>query len=217
MTSLRRRPARTVALLATLALLLTGPDAGAKIFRTAVKKLCTDTALRIPDGPEAGDFVSAIVSTGNTKTDCPSGLLCGYGGIPYGARVLDVDAKVRVAHRSVSDLDLLLVSPTGTLTTLTARGVVSGADFGRGPTDCRADFTVFDDAARLSLEGGEALAPFEARFRPLQALSAHDRTFGAGDWRFYFDDVAAGRSGVVQAIGLRLKYRYAVIRRGKHR
>jgi len=208
---------RSVVVLIALALLLWGgSDATAKIFRTAVKKLCADTSIPIPDGSESGDFVSGLVSTGYTKTDCPPRLLCGYGGLPYGALVLDVDAKVRVQHPSVSDLDVILVDPTGGLTSLTARGVGSGADFGAGSTGCRADFTIFDDASPVALEGGGAGSPFAGRFRPLQPLAEHYRTFGAGDWRFYFDDVVPGNAGVVQALGLRLKYRYVVIRRGKH-
>jgi len=53
-------------------------------------------------------------------------------------------------------------------------------------------------------------APFAGRFRPVQALHGHDGTYGSGDWRFYFDDVVAGNAGTVEAIGLRLKYRYVV-------
>jgi len=217
MSRFDRRRWSWLLLLTSLALLLWGgSDATAKIFKTAVKKLCTDTSIPIPDGPESGDFVSGLVSTGYTKRDCPPRLLCGYGGLPYGALVLDVDAKVRVQHPSVSDLDLVLVDPTGGLTSLTARGVAQGADFGAGSAACGADFTIFDDAAPVALEGGEGTGPFAGRFRPLQPMAEHRRSFGAGDWRFYFDDVVPGNTGVVQALGLRLKYRYVVIRRGKH-
>jgi hypothetical protein len=192
-------------------------EAAAKIVKTAVKKLCTDTALPIPDGPEAGDFVGAIVSTGNTRKDCPPKLLCGYGGIPYGSLVRDVDVKLRVDHPSMADLNVLLVDPIGILTTLSARPDVGGANFGAGGADCRSDFTVLDDTASLALAGGgPAFAPFVGRFRPDQPLGLHNRTYGAGDWRFYFDDVVSGGSGKVEAIGLRLKYRYVVIRRGRH-
>jgi hypothetical protein len=188
----------------------------AKVVKTAVKKLCADTALRIPDGPEAGDFVEAIVSTGNTRTDCPRKLVCGYGALPLGSRVRDVDVKLRVNHPSVSDLEVLVVDPIGILTTITARGA-GGANFGSGGADCRSDFTVLDDGASLPLaQAGPALAPFAGRFRAHQPLALHNRTYGAGDWRFYFDDLAAGGSGMVEAIGMKLTYRYVPIRRARH-
>jgi hypothetical protein len=207
-----------VTVVLTLTLSLVGSsEAAAKIVKTAVKKLCTNTALHIPDGPEAGDFVGAIVSTGNTRKDCPPKLLCGYGGIPHGSLVRDVDAKLRVNHPSVSDLNVLLVDPTGILTTVSARTWAGGANFGARGAGCRTDFTVLDDGAPLPLtEAGPPFAPFAARFRPDQPLALHNSTYGAGDWRFYFDDVVPGGSGVVEAIGLRLKYRYVVIRRGRH-
>jgi hypothetical protein len=74
-----------------------------------------------------------------------------------------------------------------------------------------------DDSASLPLaQAGPAFAPFAGRFRADQPLFLHNGTYGAGDWRFYFDDLVPGGSGVVEAIGLRLTYRYVVIRRGKH-
>jgi hypothetical protein len=209
------RPA-LVAVLAVLATLMGSSEAMAKVVKTAVKKLCSDTALPIPDGPEAGDFVGAIVSTGNTKKDCPPNLRCGYGGLPLGSLVRDVDLKLRVSHPSVSDLEVLVVDPTGILTTLTARAA-GGTNFGTGGLGCRSDFMVLDDRAPLGLaEAGPAFAPFNGRFRADQPLALHNRTYGAGDWRFYFDDVAPGASGEVEAIGMKLTYRYVPIRRGRH-
>jgi hypothetical protein len=204
--------------LAIMAISLAGSsEATAKLVKTATKKLCTDTRLRIPDGPEAGDFVSAIVSTGNTRRDCPPKLLCGYGGIPYGSIVRDVDVKLRVDHPSVSDLEVLVVNPIGILTTLSARPA-GGSNFGAGGTGCRSDFTILDDRASIPLaRAGSGFAPFAGRFLPDQPLTLHNRTYGAGDWRFYFDDVVPGGEGVVEAIGIRLTYRYVVIRRGRNR
>jgi hypothetical protein len=212
-----RHPRLLTVLLAVTLSFVGSTEAAAKIAKTAVKELCTDTALRIPDGPEAGDFVGAIVSTGNTRKDCPPKLLCGYGGIPLGSLVQDVDVKLRVNHPSVADLEVRLVDPIGILTTLSARAGSGGSNLGAGGSGCRSDFTVLDDKSSLALsEAGPAFAPFAGRFQADQPLSLHNRTYGAGDWRFYFDDVVPGGSGVVEAIGLRLTYRYVPIRRGRH-
>jgi hypothetical protein len=193
--------------IALLVLALAG-DATAGALKTTVRKFCANTSLRIPDGPQSGDFVSRLVKTGK----CPPRLLCGYGGLPLGAKVLDVDASVRATHPSVSDLNMLLVNPTGGMTTLTARNA-GGADFGGGSASCRGALTTFDDSAPAAIElASPALAPFAGRFRPRQALRGHGGTFGSGDWRFYFDDVVAGSSGTVEAIGIRLRYRYLVRR-----
>src|SRR5688572_29250041 len=79
-----------------------------RVIKHAVKTLCTDTSVAIPDGPEYGDFAGDLVSTGK---GCPKGLVCGYGGLPLGAKVVDVDAGVRVVHPSVGDLSVVIVSP----------------------------------------------------------------------------------------------------------
>ena len=165
-----------------------------KAVRTATKAVCADLSLPVPDGPTRGDFVAGLVSTGKR---CPRKLICGYGGLPLGARVRDVNAKLRVTHPAVGDLTVLLVDPTGGLSTLTAGGV-GGADFGAGPTGCTGAFTTFDDSGDV---------------RPLQPLARHNGSFGSGDWRFYFDDTVAGNAGVVEAIGIRLTYRYVVRRK----
>ena len=125
---LHPRVAWIVAAIASLSLL---PAAGAAagVVKKAVKKVCADTSLAIPDGPEAGDFVGDLVSTGKI---CPKKLVCGYGGLPLGAVVLDVDAKVRVVHPSVGDLNVLLVNPIGGMTAVSARSGGGGAGFGAG-------------------------------------------------------------------------------------
>jgi hypothetical protein len=203
------------ALAACVALGASAAGAEAKtLFRTVVKSLCTDTSTPIPDGPEGGDFASAAVSTGRR---CPKRLICGYGGLPLGARVLDVDARVRVTHPSLGDLNVLLVSPVGTLVPLTATGNGGGGDdFGSGSSGCRGTFTTFDDSAPLGIRGAAAgLAPFAGSYRPQQPLAANIGTFGAGDWRFYFDDVVAGNAGAVEAVGLKLSYRYRAVKKRK--
>ena len=181
-----------VAIAAITAALVLGATAAAPALakmKTVVKTLCTDTSLAIPDGGASGDYVSGSVSTGSR---CPRGYKCGYGGLPVGSRVIDVDARLRVTHPAPAHLTAVLVSPVGALVT-----VASGraAALGSGATDCGAGFATFDD---------EAADPF----RPLQPLSGFDGSFGAGDWRFYFDDVAAGGAGSVDAIGIRLTYRH---------
>jgi hypothetical protein len=185
-----------------------------RVVKKAVKTLCTDTSVAIPDGPEFGDYVGGLVSTGKK---CPKRLICGYGGLPLGAKVLDVDAGVRVTHPSVGDLSVVIVSPVGALTPLTAAGNGGdGDDFGAGGTGCGATFTSFDDEAGAPIRGAPAAqAPFAGAFRPHLPLAAHDGSFGSGDWRFYFDDTVAGGAGAVEALSLRLSYEYIVRKKPK--
>lgn len=208
-------PHRRLALLAACAALVVIPpvQAGAKkVVRTATKTLCADVgSLPVPDGPARADFVSAQVSTGKR---CPKKLVCGYGGLPLGAKVRDVDAFVRVTHPSVADLTVLLVNPTGGLSTLAAGDGGAGDDFGAGGTGCAAAFTTFDDAASTPIQGAPpALAPFAGSFAPRTPLALHNGSFGSGDWRLYFDDAAAGNAGTVDAAGIRLTYRFIVRKR----
>jgi hypothetical protein len=172
--------------------------------RIAVKWLCLDTAIAIPDGIDGGGWVSALASTGR----CPPkqyARRCGYGGLPLGARVTDVDASVRVTHPSVRELDVLLVSPVGIMVPLAVRSAGSGADLGAGATGCNGQPATFDDESAGSMRA--ATAPFVGPFRPAQPLAAFDGSFGSGDWRFYFGDSLAGNQGVVEAVALRLAYR----------
>jgi hypothetical protein len=204
---------RGIAFMAGLAILaLPAAHAQAKkVLKTVTKSFCADVALPVPDGPARGDFVGDLVSTGKR---CPKQLVCGYGGLPLGSKVRDVDARLRVTHPSVGDLTVLLVDPTGGLTTLTAANGGNGADFGSGATDCGDGFTSFDDSAATPIQSvAPSQAPFAGSFRPQVPLSLHAGSFAAGDWRFYFDDQGAGGQGVVEAIGIRLKYRYIVRRR----
>jgi hypothetical protein len=117
----------------------------------------------------------------------------------------------------VGDLSVVIVSPVGALTPLTAAGNGGdGDDFGSGGTGCGATFTTFDDEAASPIRGAPATqAPFAAPFRPHLPLAAHDGSFGSGDWRFYVDDTAAGGAGVVEALSLRLGYEYIVRKKKK--
>ncbi len=212
----RRKLTLLGAALAAIALVTT-PAVHAKakrVIKQAVKTLCTDTSVVIPDGPEFGDYAGGAVSTGR---GCPKKMVCGYGGLPLGARVVDVDAGIRVAHPSVGDLSVLVVSPVGALTALTAPGTGgAAADFGAGATGCAGSFTTLDDEAGASIRTvTPAQAPFAGSFRPHQPLSIHDGSFGAGDWRFFFDDTVAGGAGTVEALSLRLHYEWTVHKKKK--
>ena len=163
-------------------------------------EVCVDTQLAIPDGGRAGDFVNAAVPTGH---------------LPVGAKVLDTKVGLRLTHPAVGELDVLLVAPVGIMVPLTLGNGGSGDDLGSGPTGCGAAFTTFDDAAPTSIrEVGAANAPFVGSFRPEQPLAGPKLTWGDGEWRFYFDDLAAGNPGVVDALGLELTYRCFSKRKG---
>jgi subtilisin-like proprotein convertase family protein len=187
-----------LALAACCLVVASGADARGK---TATKRanVCVDTMLAIPDGGRPGDFVNTAIRTSH---------------LPRGAQVLEADVRIRLSHPAVGELDVLVASPVGILVPLTLGNGGSGDDLGSGATDCRATFATFDDQAPISVRAiTAATSPFAGSYRPEQPLAATRFTPGDGDWRFYFDDLAAGNQGAVEAIGLRLKYRCKVERK----
>jgi subtilisin-like proprotein convertase family protein len=193
-----RSPRRRWLLAVAVCGLIAAPAAEAG--ETTVKRInrCVDTKLAIPDGG-LGDFVNTAIRTSH---------------LPRGAQVLDVDARVRLTHSAVGELDVLVTSPVGIMVPLTLGNGGLGDDLGAGATDCRGTLATFDDRAPTPIQAiGVAGSPFAGSYRPEQPLRASKLTPGDGDWRFYFDDLAAGNAGTVEAIGLRLKYRCKVERK----
>ncbi len=107
--------------------------------------------------------------------------------------LLDVDVQIGIAHTSDTDLDVVLISPSGTEVELFSD--VGG--FGDNFTD-----TLLDDEAAASIVTGSA--PFTGSWRPEQPLSMIDGEDPNGIWRLRITDDQAGDVGTLLYWELRI-------------
>ena len=107
--------------------------------------------------------------------------------------VADLDLWLTLTHTLNSDLEAVLVSPTGLTATLFSQSSLTGADLRD---------TVFDDEAATPLIS--STPPYTGRLQPLEALGVFDGQSTAGTWTLRISDQAGGGSGTLQAWGLRL-------------
>lgn len=120
-----------------------------------------------------------------TSTITVSGLL---------ANIRDLDVNVDVLHTRVSDLKLTLVAPSGRRVTLFNRHGGTGDHI----------ITRFNDEAATGIAGGTP--PYAGSFKPLQPLSAVDRTSPNGRWRLEVADQAGLETGTLRGWSLRIDY-----------
>jgi hypothetical protein len=111
--------------------------------------------------------------------------------------VHDLNVSVSLTHTNVFDLQLTVVSPSGTRVVLNAYDPFTeyfeGADYTR---------TVFDDEAALRIT--DATPPFTGSFRPRSdgALSVFDGEDAFGEWHLRIYDSAYADTGQLSAFGL---------------
>ena len=101
--------------------------------------------------------------------------------IDQSTAIADLNVKVELAHASVSDLSIRLISPSHTAVLLVddTAGYVSGSGYGFYGT-------LFDDQAPFGI--GEGYEPFTGAFRPLESLSAFDGEDAQGTWTLEITD-----------------------------
>lgn len=88
--------------------------------------------------------------------------------------IIDINVTVNIEHPNVGELDILLISPSGTAIFLSDNRGGSGDNFTQ---------TTFDDSAGTSIVSITAAgAPFTGRFRPEQPLSTFNGNEDAGLW-----------------------------------
>ena len=109
-------------------------------------------------------------------------------------QITDVDVRVNITHPRVSDLTLVLVSPTGVRITLADQ---VPRDTNRVPPELPgADYrdTIFDDEAATAInQYPAAQTPFTGRFRPAPGLlTAFDGLNARGTWTLEILDNRAG-------------------------
>ncbi len=115
-------------------------------------------------------------------------------GLPGG--ISTVTVSVFITHAQDSDLDVVLVSPTGQEVKLAARVGGVGNNFG---TSC-SKTTTFDSAAKASISTGTA--PFVGSFRPSEALTALGGSPATGEWQLKAVDNAANKVGQINCWSL---------------
>lgn len=107
----------------------------------------------------------------------------------------DVDVRIdTLTHTWDGDLIIRLVSPAGTVITLSQAMGSSGDNFTN---------TLFDDDASVAISSGSS--PFSGSYRPVSPLAALNGSNMAGTWRLWVSDVASIDTGTLGQWGLRLR------------
>ena len=107
--------------------------------------------------------------------------------------ISDVDVKVDITHTWDGDLDVYLISPTGTRVELFTGVGSSGDNFTN---------TILDDEASTGI--ASVSAPFTGTFRPEGLLSALDGQNPNGTWRLEVTDHAGGDTGTLNSWALQI-------------
>jgi subtilisin-like proprotein convertase family protein len=105
--------------------------------------------------------------------------------------IADINLTLDITHTRVSDLQIFLRGPDGTVIQLFSGTGVSGQNLHN---------TVFDDEAATSIT--TAAAPFTGTFRPLQSLSAFDGKLAAGTWTLEVRDTVKKQTGTLNSWSL---------------
>ena len=108
--------------------------------------------------------------------------------------ITDVNVKVNITHTRVSDLSLVLISPTGTEIVLVEN---KGNSF-----DSNYTKTVFDQEATTAIT--TAIAPHTGSFRPEGDLSIIYGDMSAGNWKLKVTDAFIGEGGRLDEFTLEL-------------
>ncbi len=141
--------------------------------------LSGNTLLPSPDVPKAIPDQQTIVSTLTVSGQA--------------SPLLDVEVKVNSTHTWDADLDVYLISPSGTRVELFTDVGSSGDNF----TD-----TILDDQAGVGIASGAA--PFSGTYRPEGALSALVGQNPNGIWQLEITDDAGGDVGTLNSWAIRI-------------
>ncbi len=111
--------------------------------------------------------------------------------IPNAGSIADLDLRLDITHTWDSDLDVFLISPTGTRIEMFQDIGGSGDNFNN---------TYLDDEAATAITSGTA--PFTGNFRPVGSFSVVDGLSMTGLWTLEISDDAAGDTGTLNAWSL---------------
>ena len=113
--------------------------------------------------------------------------------------VSKIRVKLFVDHPEISQLDVLLQHPDGTIIILASRETapgVAGANMGQDQPCTDNDDTIFDDSAALGISQGTA--PFIGTWRPEQQLSLLAGKPANGLWNLICIDRVRGKAGQIR-------------------
>ena len=150
----------------------------------------TDQHLRFDsNGPEV--ITEAVPESGGPGVANSPIIATGLNGL-----VSKMTVSVWVTHPQDSDLDVVLVGPTGKEVKLAARVGGTGNDFG---TSCGKP-TTFDDGGKSSISQG--VAPYVGTFRPSEALTGFGGLGADGDWTLRVIDNHTTKVGTINCWSL---------------
>ncbi|MFV2055649.1 MAG: proprotein convertase P-domain-containing protein, partial [Thiohalomonadales bacterium] len=165
------------------------------------------------------DFCDATAGTGVTGcTDQTPGVRDMAATVVFQEGVVD-DVNVHIdflSHPDLSELQLSLVSPAGTVVDLVSRispSILTGAAMGvsTNPESIDGGITpaaslqpaVFDDENSQLIGNGSA--PYIGRWKPASPLDVFDGEDAVGRWKLQVFDYVSGNTGTVEAWSLELK------------
>ena len=205
MSGTLRRSLLIAGILTCAIALYAAPLASAKtkrVTRTATVARCAPVALTLPT-PDNNNISRIPLSLGK---------------LPKGARIVDVDATLRVTTERTQNLRIALASPGGAMADLTTFEPtnVNTTDFGTGPA-CGGAPTVFDDEASTPIGVKPVQPPYAGRYRPESPLSALDGGPAAGEFTFFAFEGATSPPVTIDSVGLNVTYRYKAKKKVKNR
>jgi subtilisin-like proprotein convertase family protein len=146
--------------------------------------------ISAPGNPKIKDIVFVVRQT-SPSSDVPKpiplvGTVTSILNVGQPGLIVDVNVSLNLTHTWDEDLDIVLISPTGTHVLLTS-------DNG-GDSDNYTD-TVFNDEAIQGVNAGQA--PFASTFSPEGLLPMRDLETAAGIWTLVITDDTSGDSGTL--------------------
>ncbi|MCD4830598.1 MAG: proprotein convertase P-domain-containing protein [Anaerohalosphaeraceae bacterium] len=118
--------------------------------------------------------------------------------VPQTGRLFDVDLALNILHPSICDLQIYLISPSGTIACLNSYDIYEFVAF-----EANYDWTVFDDDTASSIT--RANAPFRGVFKPkITPLSVFDEEDPYGIWMVKIIDSVYGDTGTLAGARLDL-------------
>jgi len=163
---------------------------GPVAFTTAyANPFCSNGGVAIPDGGAPSNCAEIAVE------------VSGLSGNNLGTNVFFDEVRITIAHTWDSDLDIYLVSPTGTQIELSTDNGGSGLDYGTVPVSCpvTSGYTAFRTGATAITSGS---APFVGTYAPEGLFSAFNGQNPNGTWKLKVCDDAGGDEGDVHFFSL---------------
>jgi len=112
--------------------------------------------------------------------------------VPDHGTIEDIDVGISLTHDNVFDLQIFLVSPSGTVICLNMYDPYNEYFEGEDYAD-----TIFDDEAEVPI--GQAQPPFPGRYQPENPLSVFDGEDAQGTWRLLIYDAYYADTGNLES------------------